>query len=110
MDQKVVELFSDKKILLRNLQHVELGKITKIRTLDCYFGINLKSFYQIVFIRNAKSRLIKKDAINLNQIVAILEQNFDTAIKKRTLFYSSEICSKAKNELKNTGWTCYDFV
>ncbi|MEH1010087.1 hypothetical protein QM027_03350 [Campylobacter concisus] len=38
------------------------------------------------------------------------EEKFQTKIKKRVIFYNSQICSKSLNYFKEQGWSCYDFV
>ncbi|AQW81979.1 hypothetical protein [Campylobacter pinnipediorum] len=110
MNEKVFELFENKKILLRNLQKLNLSEFTKIRTISAYFGVDMKGFYTIVFISVAKSRFMKKNYIFLDDICDKYEKKFDTAIKKRILFYKSNICSKTLHELKSNSWRCYDFV
>lgn len=110
IDRQIYELFVDKKIVLKNLQRVELGQFCKKRSLEAYFGVRTDGFYEIVFVRRAKSRLLKKEAGELDEICAKIEAKFETAIKKRVLFYDSEICSKSLAMLTASGWRCYDLV
>ena len=110
MNPKIWPLFEARKILLKDLKSVDLGEFCKRRTLSAYLGVDIKGFYEIVFLREAKSRLLLKEAHEIDEICAKIEQKFQTAIKKRVLFYSSEICSKSLEMLKQNGWRCYDFV
>lgn len=110
MSSQIYELFKARKIFLKNLQCVDLAEICKKRSIKAYFGVRLDEFYELILIRNAKSRLLKKEVEELNEICGKIEAKFQTAIKKRTLFYNSQICSKSLEFLKANGWRCYDFV
>lgn len=110
MDQKIYALFEKGKIFLKDLKRVDLSQISAKRSLQAYLGINLKGFYQIVFIRNAKSRLLVKEAREIDEICAKCEEIAQTRITKRAIFFNSAICSKSSEFLKQNGWTCYDFM
>ncbi|MBE2985122.1 hypothetical protein CCAL9344_07350 [Campylobacter sp. RM9344] len=110
MNQKICELFEDKKILLRDLRRVDLSEFCKKRLFEAYFGVDTKGYYEIVFIRYAKSRLLKKEALEICELCKRIETKFDTSIRKRTLFFSSQICSKSLEIFKQDGWRTYDFV
>ena len=66
MNQKIWELFEAKKILLRDLKRLELSEFTKKRSLEAFFGVYTKKFYEIVFLRIANIRLILKEASEKN--------------------------------------------
>ncbi|MEH1010086.1 hypothetical protein QM027_03345 [Campylobacter concisus] len=68
MNQKIWELFEAKKILLRDLKRLDLSEFTKKRSLEAFFGVDTKNFYEIVFLRSAKSRLLLKEASEINEI------------------------------------------
>lgn len=110
MNQKIWELFEAKKILLRDLKRLDLSEFTKKRSLEAFFGVDTKNFYEIVFLRNAKSRLLLKEAGEINEICTKFEEKFQIKIKKRVILYNSQICSKSLNYFKEQGWSCYDFV
>lgn len=109
MNQKIWELFEAKKILLRDLKRLDLSEFTKKRSLEAFFGVDTKNFYEIV-LRSAKSRLLVKEASEIDEICAKFEEKFQTKIKKRVIFYNSQICSKSLKYFKEQGWSCYDFV
>lgn len=110
MDEKILKLFADKNILLKNLKSIDMSEIVKTRTIIGYMGVNLDGFYQIVLIRSAKSKFILKDMDLIEQICLKIENKFDIKIKKRVLFYNSPACKKAINQLIVKNWKCYDFV
>ena len=49
MNQKIWGLFEAKKILLRDLKRLDLSEFTKKRSLEAFFGVDTKNFYEIVF-------------------------------------------------------------
>ena len=92
------------------ITHVKTSEFTKKRSLEAFFGVDTKNFYEIVFLRSAKSRLLLKEASEINEICTKFEEKLQTKIKKRVIFYNSQICSKSLNYFKEEGWSCYDFV
>lgn len=110
MDKEIIKLFVQRKILLRNLQDIDLGVITTKRCYKCYLGIDLKGFYTILIIRNAKSKFLAKDFTFLKEIYAFICKKTGISIKKLIFFYNSEICSKVLKLFGENGWKAYDFV
>ncbi|MGG7049130.1 MULTISPECIES: hypothetical protein [unclassified Campylobacter] len=108
MDTQILKLFESKKIFLKDLKNLDVSEFSRSKTLKIFFGVDLKGFYTIVFFRFAKSRLLKKESQALNELCTKFEAKFDTAIKKRILFYSSPACSKALDELTSSGWKCHE--
>ena len=47
MNQKIWELFEAKKILLRDLKRLDLSEFTKKRSLEAFFGVDTKNFYEV---------------------------------------------------------------
>ncbi|MBR8462419.1 hypothetical protein KDD93_00900 [Campylobacter sp. faydin G-24] len=110
MNKRLCELFEKRQILLKNLQNLDVSEFSKKRSLALYFGVDTKSFYTLVCVRDAKSRLLLKEALKIDEICQKCEVKFNTTIKKRVLFYNSQICSKSLEILNKNGWRCYDFV
>lgn len=110
MEKQVCKLFEDKKILLKNLQCVDLSKFTKKRTYKCYYGVDIKGFYTIVLIRDAKSRFLISDFEFVEYLYAQICTKIGANIKKLICFYNSDICSKTLNSFKQKGWKSYAFV
>ncbi|HDX8143532.1 TPA: hypothetical protein RQJ12_001780, partial [Campylobacter fetus subsp. venerealis] len=102
------EIFSQNKILLKNLKTLDFGEFSKKRTYKLFIGIDKNSLYTLVFMREAKSKFIKKELDELVNITKLVETKFDTNIKKLILLYRSQICSKV---IKNaTDWKFYAFM
>ena len=110
MNQKIWELFEAKKILLKDIKALNTSEFSTKKTLDIFWGVDEKKFYNLIFLRTAKSRLLRKEALELEEICKKIETKFQISLKKKIIFYSSEICSKALKELQNSKWRCYDFM
>lgn len=110
MSEKIFSLLGERKLLLNGFEQISLANFTRSRTLKAYLGVDMKQFYTLVFLREAKSRLLAKEASVLNEICAQIELAREHAIKKRVLFFDSQICSKARTKLEDGGWKCYGFM
>lgn len=110
MNNETLNLFEKRKIFLRDLKKLDSSEFTRSKTLKIFFGVDTKNFFTIVIFRFAKTKLLRKDNEILNEICQKIETKFDTVVKKRILFYSSNICKKALKDLNDSGWKCYDFV
>ena len=68
MNQKIWELFEAKKILLKDIKALNTSEFSTKKTLDIFWGVDNKSFYNLVLLRTAKSRLLRKEALELEEI------------------------------------------
>lgn len=109
MRSEIYKIFQARNIALRDLKEIDLNKFTTKRTLECIIGIDIKGFYNIVFIRSAKSRFLKKEFENILEIRSKIQADLGISFKKQTIFYSSEICSKTKKLMEEAGFK-YDFM
>lgn len=100
------ELLVKHNIILKKSKNLSLEDF-KTRSYKALLGIDLNSNNVILFFRDAKSRFLKKDSLKLTQMSEILAQKEGRIIKKKIFFYNSEICSKALEILKKSGWKCY---
>jgi len=107
-EKEIAEILVSKKLILKKQKNIELAKFTKSRSLQALFGVDLKNFNELVFFSSAKSRFLLKNAQNLENLANLIAEDLRLVIKKRTLFYSSEICSKSVKFLKEAGWKLYD--
>ncbi|NLY04143.1 MAG: hypothetical protein GXZ15_04810 [Campylobacter sp.] len=96
-----------KKIILKKSKTINLAKFTTARSYRCLVGVNLVADNVIVFFRDAKSRFLQNDFNKLENLANLVAEDEDRIIKKRYLFLSSQICSKALNLAKERGWQCY---
>lgn len=110
MQKQISELLLSKKLLLKNFKTLDTKEFSKKRSYEIYFGVDLDGFFTLVFVRNAKSRFISKDANELLNLDKIVQEKLDKIVKKRVLFYNSQMCSKSKKILEESEFIFYDFV
>lgn len=108
MNNIISEIFIKNRILLRNLQTLDITEFSKKRAYSLFFGVDRNNFYTLIFFRNAKSKFLKKELNDLYEICKLVEIKFDTNIKKKVLFYKSQICSKILKDTKD--WKFYAFM
>ncbi|ANE36162.1 hypothetical protein CIG11343_1148 [Campylobacter iguaniorum] len=108
MDNQISEIFSLNKILLRNLKTLDFSEFSKKRNYQLFLGIDTNSFYTLVFLRTAKSKVFNKEIGDLATVCKEIENKFDTLIKRRILIYNSQICQKVISA--NKDWKFYAFM
>ena len=94
-------------VILKKSKSVNLNQMFKTRSYECILGVDINSKNVVVFYRNAKSRFITKDALKLEEMGDKVIKESDRVVKEKLFFYNSEICSKALNLLKKSGWKCF---
>lgn len=109
MSSEIYKIFEAHNLVLKDLKQIDLSEFSKKKTLKSAIGIDTKGFYTIVFIREAKSRFLKKEFEDIVEICQKIEEKLGLKIKKRVIFYGSQICSKTQNLIKESGWK-YDAV
>lgn len=109
MDQ-ISRLLVEKGLLLKKFQTINIKNITKSRSYSVYFGVDMKSNCTVVFVRNAKSRFVQKDATALLSLCDDILQKEAKIVRQRVFFYNSQICSKSLKILKDKHWRVYAFV
>lgn len=104
MKDKIYQVLAQNNIALKNLQWLELGKITSKKTLVAVVGVDSKSNYWLLFFRFAKARFLQKEFLEILQIANKINENLEINIKKHRIFYLSEVCSKTLNLMKENGY------
>ena len=109
MNEKIYRVLADKGIALKNPQRPELDKFTKKKTLDALTGVDMKGFYTLLFFRSAKARFLSKEFEAIDEIAGNIAEQTGVNFKKKAIFYSSDICSKTANLMKENGYK-HDFM
>lgn len=107
MNNEICEILTKYGVLFKQLNTLDFSQYSKKRSYKLLLGVDLKDYFTAVFFRDAKSKFLRLELENLNEICAKLEAQNGTAIKKRVLFYNSQICSKVKAAQM---WKFYDFM
>ena len=97
-------------LLLKNFKTIEMKNFTRSRAYSAYFGVDLQNFNTLVFVREASSRFVMRDSEFLLNLSDQICADLGKVIKKRVLFYNSQICSKSQKFLKENGFVTYAFM
>jgi len=88
-----------------NINPSELGSRKKLSILQ---GIEIDGYYCALFATSKKSRFLKRDALDIFELLDKLEKYKNFSITRLYLLTDSDICSKAKMLLENNGWLVFD--
>ena len=109
--KELTTYFTKKDIIFKQINETipkELGSRKKIRI---YNATSVESKYYAIFILDAKSRFLRKNADDLILLCEKLAIHLDHNFKKKVLLISSPLCSKARAYLKENKWSVYiDFM
>ena len=108
MNNFIANLFSERKLLLRELKTLKMSDFSKKRNYELIYVINAKNYHTLVFVRFSKSKMLQAELENLDLIANCVASKLDIIINKRVLFYNSKICSKLNKQ--NNKWKFYDFM
>lgn len=100
----LTEYFVQKNILFKEIENIEPKSLGSRKKIDIYTGVGIDKNYYAVFIVDAKSRFLRKNA---NDLLVLLSQLADFKghnFKKKFLLISSPLCSKAKTFLQDEGF------
>ena len=107
----VTSYFVNKNIIFKELNVIEPKELGSRKKIQIYDGIGIDKNYYALFVLNAKSRFLRKNANELiqllNQLIDLKKHNY----KKKILLISSPLCSHAKKLLVENGWSVHiDFM
>lgn len=109
MDNFIAGLFLSRKLILRDAKTLDFKKFSNKRNYELIYGVDSKGFHTFVFIRKAKSKLLRAELEFLDILADDIAKNLGIVVVKRILFFSSALCSKILDD-KKIGWKLYDFV
>jgi len=96
--KEIVDLLQAKNLVFKSL---------KPKKIAIYLGIDLKSYYASVLHICKKSRILKKEALELMAFHEKLELLNDSKINKKYIFIQAPLCSKAKALMEEEGWVVW---
>ncbi len=103
--KELTKYYLNKDILFKEIKKVSVKDLGSRKKIDIYVGTSVFKDYYAIFIIDAKSRFIRKNAedlISLCEKLALFEEhNF----KKKELLIRSPLCSKAKKFLQENKWS-----
>ena len=101
MLDKISKLCVREGLLLQKFQTLDIASFTRSRSYGAYFGVDLKSYNVLLFMRDAEFLL---------SLASDISASLGKVVKKRVLFYNSQMCSKSAKFLKENGFSLYASV
>jgi len=105
--KEVVEFLQQKSIIFKSLKPVSLKELGSRKKIEIYLGIDLKGYYALVMVLEKKSRVLRKEALELITLHEKLERYIDSKIKKKYIIIKAPLCSKAKSLFEENGWRVF---
>ena len=103
-----VELLLEKNMIFKKLHKIDNKKLKTRKKVDIYEGVDLKSNYTAIFHLIQKSRFLRKNADEIEELFEKLKTLQDHNFKKKIFLYDMPICSKARALMKERGWKLID--
>ena len=100
----IVEQMNKKNLICKSLEEVQPKELGSRKKVALYVGVDLKGYYCLVMKLSKKSRVLRKEAIELMVLHEKIEKLKDTKITKKYIWIEAPLCSKAKALLEENGW------
>jgi len=105
--KEIVHLLQEKKLLFKSLKTIEPKALSSRKKIAIYLGVDLKKYYAAVFHLKKKSRVLRKEAMELMELHERLEKFNDSKINKKYIYIQAPLCSKAKALFEENGWVVW---
>lgn len=109
--KELTNYFTKKDIIFKQISEITPKELGSRKKIGIYQATSVKKEFYAIFIVDAKSRFIRKNADDLMTLCDKLSSNVDHNFKRKVLLVSSPLCSKAKAYLEDNKWSVYiDFM
>ena len=109
--KELTNYFTKKDIIFKQISEITPKELGSRKKIGIYQATSVKKEFYAIFIVDAKSRFIRKNADDLMALCDKLSSNVDHNFKRKVLLISSPLCSKAKAYLEDNKWRVYiDFM
>ena len=103
--KEVTGYFAQKGVIFKSFGPVSPKELGSRKKIEIYEAVSVSKEYYAVFVVEAKSRFLKKNAGELIELLGKLIDLKGHNYKKRYLLISSPLCSKAKSYLEENKWS-----
>ena len=101
----LTKYYLDKDILFKDIKEITPKEIGSRKKIEIFVATSIYKEFYAIFIVDAKSRFIRKNANDLIELCEKLAQFEEHNFKKKELIISSPLCSKAKKFLQENKWS-----
>ena len=105
--KEIVNFLQEKHLVFKSLRPIDIKNLGSRKKIDIYLGVDLKKYYASVLHINKKSRILKKEALELMALHEKLELFNDSKITKKYIYIQAPLCSKAKALMQEEKWTVW---
>jgi hypothetical protein len=103
--KELTNYFLKKDILFKEIKEVSQKDLGSRKKINIFIATSIKKEFYAIFIVDAKSRFIRKNAEDLLMLYEKLIEHVEHNFKKKELLISSPLCSKAKKFLEDNKWS-----
>ena len=100
----LVEKLQSKNLLFKSFKEIEPKLLGSRKKVQIYLAIDLKGYYTLIMVLGKKSRVLRKEVQEFIDLHIKLESYQDSKIKKKHIFITAPLCSKAKSLLEEEKW------
>ena len=100
----IVELLQEKRLVFKSLKPIDVKELGSRKKIDIYLGVDLKSYYACIIHVDKKSRILRKEAMELMEFHKKLEAYNESKINKKYIYIQAPLCSKAKALFEEEKW------
>ena len=108
--KEIVDFLQKKKLIFKSLNKVDVKTLGSRKKIDIYLGVDLKKYYACIFHISKKSRILKKEALELMVLHEKLEVLNESKVNKKYIYIQAPLCSKAKALMEEEKWTVWHEV
>lgn len=109
--KELTNYFTKKDIIFKQISEIIPKELGSRKKIGIYQATSVKKEFYAIFIVDAKSRFLRKNADDLMALCETLSSHVDHNFKRKVLLISSPLCSKAKVYLEDNKWSVYiDFM
>ena len=105
--KEIVEFLQHENIVFKSLNGISPKELGSRKKIALYVGVDLEGYYSLVMQIEKKSRILRKEAMELMGLHEKLEKYIDTKISRKYIIIKAPLCSKAKALLEEHGWRVF---
>lgn len=94
----------NENIIFKDLNEVLPKDLNSRKKIKIYCGTSIEKEYIAIFIVDLKSRFLRKNGNDLEELFESLKSFKEHNFKRKYLLISSPLCSKAKAMLEDLNW------
>ncbi|RBQ32548.1 hypothetical protein CRU92_02220 [Arcobacter sp. FW59] len=101
----ITQFFAKKNILFKDFKEVLPKELNSRKKIQIFVGTTIDLKFYAIFVVDSKSRFIRRNTDDLMELCQSLSSFVGHNFKVKELLISSSLCSKAKEYLKEFGWS-----